>query len=88
MGVLVGVMFLGTVVPRRRQRGAAVRAARRSCHSSGERCSGPDPSYYILQLATMGILILAANTAFADFPRLASLLARDAYMPQPVRVPR
>ena len=29
----------------------------------------------------MGILILAANTAFADFPRLSSLLARDGYMP-------
>jgi hypothetical protein len=29
----------------------------------------------------MGILILAANTAFQDFPRLSSLLARDDYMP-------
>ena len=29
----------------------------------------------------MGILVLAANTAFADFPRLASLLARDGFMP-------
>jgi hypothetical protein len=29
----------------------------------------------------MGILILAANTAFADFPRLSSLLARDGFMP-------
>jgi hypothetical protein len=29
----------------------------------------------------MGILVLAANTSFADFPRLASLLARDGYMP-------
>ena len=29
----------------------------------------------------MGILVLAANTAFADFPRLVSLLARDGYMP-------
>jgi amino acid transporter len=37
--------------------------------------------YYIFQFATMGILIVAANTAFADFPRLASLLARDNYMP-------
>ena len=29
----------------------------------------------------MGILVLAANTAFADFPRLSSLLARDGFMP-------
>lgn len=37
--------------------------------------------YYIFQIATMGILIVAANTAFADFPRLSSVLARDNYMP-------
>jgi amino acid transporter len=38
--------------------------------------------YYLIQAATALILILAANTAFADFPRLASLLARDGYMPR------
>ena len=43
---------------------------------------GPGPLYYILQLATMGILILAANTSFADFPRLSSILARDGYFPR------
>ncbi len=37
--------------------------------------------YYIFQIATTGILVIAANTAFADFPRLASFLARDNYMP-------
>jgi len=39
------------------------------------------PLYFALQFATMLILILAANTAFADFPRLSSILARDRYMP-------
>lgn len=37
--------------------------------------------YYLFQTATMLILVLAANTAFADFPRLSSILARDRYMP-------
>ena len=37
--------------------------------------------YYALQYATFAILVLAANTAFADFPRLVSILARDKYMP-------
>ncbi len=37
--------------------------------------------YYIFQIATMGILIVAGNTAFADFPRLSSVLARDNFMP-------
>ena len=43
---------------------------------------GTGPFYYAFQLATMGILILAANTSFADFPRLASILARDGFMPR------
>jgi amino acid transporter len=42
---------------------------------------GQNVFYYIFQIATMGILVVAANTAFADFPRLSSVLARDNYMP-------
>jgi len=38
--------------------------------------------YYLLQAATMLILVLAANTAYADFPRLSSILARDRYLPR------
>jgi len=38
--------------------------------------------YYIIQGTTALILILAANTSFADFPRLASLLARDRFLPR------
>ena len=38
--------------------------------------------YYLMQAATMLILVLAANTAYADFPRLASLVARDRYLPR------
>jgi amino acid transporter len=43
---------------------------------------GTGPFYYAFQLATMAILILAANTSFADFPRLSSILARDGFMPR------
>jgi amino acid transporter len=38
--------------------------------------------YYLLQAATTMILVLAANTAYADFPRLASIVARDRYLPR------
>ncbi len=38
--------------------------------------------YFVLQAGTMAILVLAANTAYADFPRLASILARDGYLPR------
>jgi amino acid transporter len=37
--------------------------------------------YFYLQASTALILILAANTSFADFPRLLYLLARDRYAP-------
>lgn len=37
--------------------------------------------YYVFQFSTLLILVLAANTSFADFPRLCSLLARDDYLP-------
>jgi amino acid transporter len=36
---------------------------------------------YVIDVATLLILVLAANTSFADFPRLSSILARDAYLP-------
>jgi amino acid transporter len=38
--------------------------------------------YGALQIATMLILVLAANTSFADFPRLASFQAGDSFMPK------
>jgi amino acid transporter len=38
--------------------------------------------YFALQIATMLILVLAANTAYADFPRLASIVARDRFLPR------
>ena len=38
--------------------------------------------YYCLQFGTFAILIMAANTAYADFPRLSSLIARDGYLPR------
>jgi amino acid transporter len=38
--------------------------------------------FYYMQFATLFILSLAANTAYADFPRLASLIARDRFLPR------
>ena len=40
------------------------------------------PLYYGLQFFTAAILILSANTAFADFPRLSAVIARDRFMPR------
>lgn len=38
--------------------------------------------FFITQFATFGILILAANTAYADFPRLSSVIAKDSFLPR------
>jgi hypothetical protein len=43
---------------------------------------GLSPFYYLLQGVTTLILVLAANTSFADFPRVASFLARDGFVPR------
>jgi hypothetical protein len=43
---------------------------------------GLSPLYYLVQGVTTLILVLAANTSFADFPRVASFLARDGFVPR------
>jgi uncharacterized membrane protein len=46
------------------------------------RVFGTGVLYYEVQAATMLILLLAANTSYADFPRLSSILARDRFVPR------
>jgi hypothetical protein len=48
----------------------------------GERVFGNGVLLAVLQLSTLLILLLAANTAYADFPRLAAFLAQDGYLPR------
>lgn len=44
--------------------------------------SKQDLFYYVIQLSTTSILLLAANTSFGGFPRLAMILARDGFLPR------
>ncbi len=81
MAVILGVVFLGISYL------AMVSGAVPTEHVSvlsqiGEAVFGEGPIYYVLIFSTMGILVLAAQTSFADFPRLASILARDGFMPR------
>jgi hypothetical protein len=48
----------------------------------GKQVFGNNAVFWVLQLATCAILTLAANTAYADFPRLSSIIARDGYLPR------
>ncbi|MBI1885845.1 MAG: APC family permease [Chloroflexi bacterium] len=48
----------------------------------GREILGQNPLYYTYQVATALILFLAANTSFADFPRLSAILAKDRFLPR------
>jgi amino acid transporter len=61
-------------------------AASRSVLSQiGETVFGRTFPFFLLQGLTAGILILAANTSYQDFPRLSAILARDRFMPSQFR---
>ncbi|TAK20268.1 MAG: APC family permease [Chloroflexota bacterium] len=80
MAVILAVMFIGLsvlitvghVIPSEHESVISILA--RSTFGDGI-------VYYVVQGSAVLILVLAANTAFADFPRLASFLARDDYAP-------
>ncbi|HWH51187.1 MAG TPA: APC family permease [Gemmatimonadaceae bacterium] len=81
MAAILAVFFLGTSELARHF--AVMPTATETVLSQlGRKVFGLGGRYFVLQYATFAILVLAANTAFADFPRLASILARDGYMPR------
>jgi amino acid transporter len=81
MMVLMALLFLGTVgltqylaiLP---EPGESVLSA------LARRVFGDSPLYYAVQIATLFVLLVAANTSFNGFPRLASILANDGYLPR------
>jgi len=46
---------------------------------------GTSPLYFLLQAATAAILVIAANTSYADFPRLGSIMAADGFLPKQLK---
>ena len=88
MGVMAVTLFLGiTVMTQLLQIRVDEEIAASSSVLSqvGETIYGGGFMWIALQVFTAGILILAANTAFQDFPRLSSILARDGFMPSQFR---
>ncbi len=81
MGGILGAMFLGItylanvyhIIPAEGQTAVSL---------LGRQIVGNSPFYYFIQVATLLILLLAANTSFADFPRLCYFLARDGFLPR------
>jgi len=81
MGVILGTFFAGSTYLAHHYSTLPV-GDQTVISQLGHGAFGDGPLYFLLQLSTTFILVLAANTAFADFPRLASILGRDAYMPR------
>jgi amino acid transporter len=81
MSVILGSLFMGItllchmygVIPSETETGISLLS-----HKVFEN----GPMYYVVQATTALILVLAANTSYADFPRLSSLLAKDRYLPR------
>jgi amino acid transporter len=81
MALLLGTMFLG-ISFLARSMGVVPQEHETVVSQIGRQVFGDGPLYLILQVATTLILVLAANTSFADFPRLSAILARDRYLPR------
>ena len=81
MAVIMGSLFIGLAVlshhlqPYPSHNETVLSQLGRAVYGSG-------PIYFALQISTFFILTLAANTAYADFPRLSSIVARDGYLPR------
>src|SRR5437867_221051 len=81
MATLAIVMFLGiTFLAHAYQ--VIPTAAESGVSQLGRAVFGRGVLYYLVQAATTLILVLAANTAYADFPRLASIVSRDRFLPR------
>ncbi len=88
MGFMTVTMFIGITVMSvlLHVRVNEELAASRSVLSQiGETVFGRTLPFFVLQGLTAGILILAANTSYQDFPRLSAILARDKFMPSQFR---
>jgi len=81
MIVTLGVMFMGISVLAY-YIGAAPREDVSVISQIAIQVVGTGPAFFVIQVATALILVLAANTSYADFPRLASLLSRDRFLPR------
>lgn len=81
LGIILGLMFVGItylsnvyhVVPREGET---------LISQLGKQLVGTGPFYGFIQIVTLLILLLAANTSYADFPRLSYFLARDGFLPR------
>src|SRR5713101_4578032 len=84
MVIILGTLFIGTTVLAMSYHLEAIPTGNPTVIGQIALKVFTGPLYFmfpVFQIATLFILTLAANTSYADFPRLASLLARDKFLP-------
>lgn len=81
LGAILITLFLG-ITFLAYDLGITPRADETVISQLARRLFGTGPFYFEIQAVTMLILLLAANTSFADFPRLSFFLARDGFIPR------
>lgn len=82
MGAILAAGFLGISVLANHLRPVVDEGGETVLSQMGKAVFGETPIYYGFQIATFAILILAANTAYAGFPQLSSVIAKDGYLPR------
>ena len=81
MAVLMGALFFGSIGET--QAFAIVATPQETILSAlARRVLGDGLPYFAVQVSTLLILTVAANTSFIDFPRVAALLAGDGFLPR------
>jgi amino acid transporter len=81
MAVLMGFMFVGSIGLT--QYFHVVANENETILSAlGRVLMGSSPAYYLVQFSTLAVLAVAANTSFVGFPKVASILAQDKFLPR------
>jgi len=81
MALLMGTLFVGSIGLT--QYLAVIAGPQETILSAlARRILGNGVFYFIIQTSTLLILTVAANTSFADFPRVAAILAKDGFLPR------
>jgi amino acid transporter len=87
LGIILGAMFLGITYIAHSYHIIYVENGETVISQLGHKIfAGGSILYYFLQIATLLILLLAANTSYADFPRLCYFLSRDGFLPRQLSI--
>ncbi len=81
MAILMSVLFIGSI-GLTQALGIVAESHETILSALSRRLLGTGAAYYLIQISTMLILAVAANTSFAGFPRLAAILAKDGFLPR------